>query len=256
MTAYTRELQTPPPLKIGSAGEDVRRVQEWLNLHGFGVAVDGDFGPATEKALTQFGHYTGVVDKTMWQLLVDPLRMALIEAPSNEMPFGVVVKVAAEEHLVQRAREAGGDNKGPWVRTYCRGYEVAWCQGFASTIWLQAADALNIAPPIPLILNGEWCLFVPRMVDEARNAGLLQAGESAWPVPVGSMFFVRGGSYGYSHVGLVIADHGDTFETIEGNSNDNGSANGYEVVRRFRKKTSCDFGRPMPLLIPDEPAVA
>lgn len=239
---YTRELQTPPLLKIGSTGEDVRRVQEWLNLHGLGVVVDGDFGPATAKAVnTLFSYADSRVDSATWGLLVSPLAEALRASGPNQS-FGAAVVSIARDHLEQRPREAGGDNKGPWVRTYCRGYEVAWCQGFASSIWEQAAIARGEPPPIKLEFDGHWCLFVPRMVDEARNAGLLQAGESG-AVPPGSMFFLRGGTYGYSHVGLVTVDHGDVFETIEGNSNDNGSANGYEVVRRFRRKTSCDFGR-------------
>lgn len=243
---YTRELQTPPPLKIGSTGEDVRRVQEWLNLHGYGVSVDGDFGPATDKALRDClpVGYNGAVDASAWSLLVAPLARAF--GRHEGRAFGSLAVDLAGLHLAEKAREAGGDNKGPWVRTYCRGYEVAWCQGFASTIWQQAADALGVPSPINLMPSGEWCLFVPRMVDEARNAGRLQAGESEESVPVGSMFFLRGGSYGYSHVGIVIADHGDTVETIEGNTNDDGSANGYEVARRFRKKTSCDFGRSEP----------
>lgn len=245
---YTRELQTPGLLKIGSKGEDVRRIQEWLNLHGHGVAVDGDFGPATEKAINSlFSHANGQVDSATWGLLTGELHAALTTTPDHDMPFGVAVCSVALDHLNSSPREAGGDNKGPWVRTYCRGFEVAWCQGFASTIWQQTAAALGIFPPINLMPSGEWCLFVPRMVDEARNAGLLQPGESEHPVPRGSMFFLRGGTYSYSHVGIVIADHGDTVETIEGNTNDNGSANGYEVCRRFRKKTSCDFGRSEPM---------
>ena len=46
----------------------VRRVQEWLNLHGRGVVVDGIFGPATAGAVRTFQGRnglsgTGVVDE-------------------------------------------------------------------------------------------------------------------------------------------------------------------------------------------------
>ena len=51
--AYRAELNAPPspPLAQGAPDQpNVRRVQEWLSLHGNGVLIDGDFGPATERA--------------------------------------------------------------------------------------------------------------------------------------------------------------------------------------------------------------
>ena len=57
------------------------------------------------------------------------------------------------------------------------------------------------------------------------------------------MFFLRGGPYGYLHVGIVEQAHSDgTMTTIEGNTNHDGSANGYEVCRRVRRIETCDFG--------------
>jgi hypothetical protein len=41
---------------------------------------------------------------------------------------------------------------------------------------------------------------------------------------------------GHTHIGWVVQDLGDgTFSTIEGNSNDDGSREGYETCRRVRK---------------------
>jgi len=56
------------------------------------------------------------------------------------------------------------------------------------------------------------------------------------------MFFLRGGPHSYSHVGIVVRRQGDVIETIEGNTNDDGSPNGYEVARRIRHVSSCDYG--------------
>ena len=40
------------PLKRGSGGEEVRNLQKFLNNEsGYGLTVDGKFGPATERAL-------------------------------------------------------------------------------------------------------------------------------------------------------------------------------------------------------------
>lgn len=49
-----------PTLKRGSQGEEVRTLQEWLAAHGWPCQADGDFGPATEKAVNElyreYGH--------------------------------------------------------------------------------------------------------------------------------------------------------------------------------------------------------
>ncbi|MBL8604001.1 MAG: peptidoglycan-binding protein [Myxococcales bacterium] len=47
-------------LKRGSKGDDVRDLQNQLNKMGYGLSVDGDFGPGTEEAVkhlqTAFGY--------------------------------------------------------------------------------------------------------------------------------------------------------------------------------------------------------
>lgn len=47
-------------LKRGSKGEDVRNLQTNLNQLGYGLSVDGDYGPGTEEAVkhlqTAFGY--------------------------------------------------------------------------------------------------------------------------------------------------------------------------------------------------------
>ena len=40
-----------PTLKVGDRGEDVKKVQKWLSEHGSKIKPDGDFGPATLKAV-------------------------------------------------------------------------------------------------------------------------------------------------------------------------------------------------------------
>jgi peptidoglycan hydrolase-like protein with peptidoglycan-binding domain len=240
---YGAELSAPLVARVGARGMGAQRVQEWLGLHGIGVVIDAEFGPATAKAVSIFQGRnglpeTGEVDESTWRRLVRPLADA---TPPGSLPFGAAVVAIAEGHLKARAREIGGDNRGPWVRHYCRGQSVAWCQGFASTMWADADRAIGGELPLNLVLDGIWCLFVPRMVQEARRSGLFSDGRSgAVPAP-GSMFFVRGGPYGYTHVGLVVQAHGDTMTTIEGNTNDDGSPNGYEVARRVRTIAASDF---------------
>lgn len=59
----------------GSDGDAVRAVQTQLNAHGHQLAVDGAFGPRTERAVTDFqrGHglvVDGLVGPQTWQALV------------------------------------------------------------------------------------------------------------------------------------------------------------------------------------------
>jgi hypothetical protein len=56
----------------------------------------------------------------------------------------------------------------------------------------------------------------------------------------GCIFLVqKGGSWG--HTGIVISAEEDVFHTIEGNTNDSGSSEGYEVCRRIRNYDNKDF---------------
>jgi peptidoglycan hydrolase-like protein with peptidoglycan-binding domain len=241
---YRAELEPPLAACQGARGIQAQRVQEWLGLHGLGVAIDGDFGPATRRAVEAFQRQNGLaaggaVDDATWRCLVQPLERASL--PIGERPFGQAVAAQAQLHLQYQAREVGGDNRGPWVRHYCRGQSVAWCQGFASTIWLDAARACELEPPLGLELDGIWCLWVPRMVQEAKARGIFADGrEGLRPTP-GSMFFVRGGEHGWIHVGLVVEAVDGIMTTLEGNTNHDGSANGYEVARRIRRIASNDF---------------
>jgi peptidoglycan hydrolase-like protein with peptidoglycan-binding domain len=44
----------PPLLKKGAKGETVKRLQRALSSAGHAIAVDGDFGPATARAVKAF----------------------------------------------------------------------------------------------------------------------------------------------------------------------------------------------------------
>jgi hypothetical protein len=45
----------------------------------------------------------------------------------------------------------------------------------------------------------------------------------------------------WQHVGIVTATEPDAFHTIEGNTNDDGSREGYEVCERVRGYDKKDF---------------
>ena len=60
---------------------------------------------------------------------------------------------------------------------------------------------------------------------------------------VSCVFLVRRTSNDWMHTGFAFNGADTVFETIEGNTNDGGSANGFEVTTRHRSTGSKDFVR-------------
>jgi Putative peptidoglycan binding domain len=224
----------------------VQRVQEWLTLHGNAVDVDRDFGPATEHAVKEFQKkqgfpQTGVVDKATFDRLVAPMRAALKPIAPNGKSLNQLIVAYARQHIAQRPREVGGQNKGPWVRLYMDGHEGPqwlWCAGFATYPVKQASDGLH--KPMPVLRS----FGVANIANEAkvRHDFLpLPAPAERRRIKAGSLFLERGGPNGYLHCGIVTGVNGDTMTTIEGNTNDDGTNNGFEAIARTRGFNHMDF---------------
>ena len=68
------ELAYPGPLAQAAQGDGVKRLQEWLTLSGRGLVLNGDFGPATARALAAFQADNGLfpsatLDEGTWNAL-------------------------------------------------------------------------------------------------------------------------------------------------------------------------------------------
>lgn len=213
-----------------------RRFQEWLCYHSLGVVIDGVAGPATRSAVRDFQLRRGIKEEDIfgvktWGKLVEPMTNAL--RPAKPLPtdsIGRLTVYFAQQHSQQRPREIGGQNCGPWVRLYMAGNEGKdwpWCAGFAMVVVHQAAAQLGIKAPFPLTTFG-----CDTLADLARQGGIFET--AVRPMP-GWLFLVPGKPNHWSHVGIVIGTDGvSTMTTIEGNTSDNGSPEGFEVCRRTR----------------------
>jgi len=236
-------------LAAGAAGPRARAVQEWLTLHGVGVVVDGEFGPATAVAVRAFQRRaklpsTGVVDERTFGRLVAPMAAALARpAFPAGTPLGTVVVAIAKQHLAQGPREVGGANRGPWVRLYMDGHQGAawpWCAGFATFVLAQACAALGRPMPVGRTFSCDV------LAERARSADRLIEGrpdDPARALPPGTLFLVRRAPGDWEHVGIVAAARPDAFHTLEGNTNDAGDREGYEVCARVRGYERKDFVR-------------
>jgi peptidoglycan hydrolase-like protein with peptidoglycan-binding domain len=240
------DLKLDAPKKPGSAGQKVRLIQGWLSLHGFKLVVDGGYGDATARQVRAFQKaqglpVTGIVDGETYARLVQPMIAALSPiAPDGTL--GSLVVAYARQHLTQHPQEVGGENRGPWVRLYTQGREGAdfpWCAGFVTFVLEQACLAAGVAMPLPKTLA---CDEIQACAD-ARFLSQPKPSQRRRITP-GSVFLrpnPPGRKPRYAHTGIVVKADVDTFKSIEGNTNDEGSAEGFEVCARVHGYRGLDF---------------
>ncbi len=121
-----------------------------------------------------------------------------------------------------------GNNGGPEVRRYLKacglkeGYP--WCMAFV--YWCVNVAAERFSAPNPLVKTAgvldQWNRVTVRKIP-GRSSG----------VKPGDIFIMDYGK-GLGHTGFVERVSGLYIHTIEGNTNDEGSREGYEVARRQR----------------------
>ena len=117
------------------------------------------------------------------------------------------------------------------------GKDILWCMGFVQTLLDQTASAFG----------RQFTAIMPRSLscDEValagRASGRLTTNTAVRQSPgvakSGDIFLLRrtrNGQPDWHHAGLITAVHTDVFETIEGNTNTNGSDNGVGVFARNR----------------------
>lgn len=238
-----KEAQLSAPLALGASGDAVRRVQEWLTIGRIGVKIDGNFGPATDTAVRTLQQQkaleaNGIVDETTYGALVSPIDAALALIPATDS-LGADIVACGEQHVAQHPREIGGQNSGPWVRMYMNGEQGAdfpWCAGFACFVMRQAAAGRPL--PFPASVSCD------EIGQSAKKLGLFRDGGSIKPEEItpGSFFLVRRATApGWHHTGIVVSASGQTVTTLEGNTNDDGSREGYEAIRRIRTLAAVDY---------------
>lgn len=119
-----------------------------------------------------------------------------------------------------------GSNAGPEVEIYLKsvglGKGYSWCMAFVFWNVLQASILTKIANPLK------------------KTGGVLaQFGfckNLIVKVPQPGYIFIMDFGHGVGHTGFVSqVFKNETIETIEGNTNDDGSREGYEVAKRIRK---------------------
>ena len=240
------DLTLDKDYKKGHKGNEVKLIQEWLSLNGYGVCIDGDFGSATDYGIREFQRnkrlkIDGIVGEKTFAKLILPMRNALKQISAGGKSLGELVVDYAEQHLKENPREMGGQNRGPWVRLYMKGKEGsewAWCAGFVCFILRQACLSLKVSLPLRTSVSCDT------LAGNAKGNGIFlkesKIADKSQITP-GSLFLSRRTSTDWVHAGIVVQAGDEVFETIEGSTNDEGSREGYEVCRRIRGYRRKDF---------------
>ena len=238
--SFNKDYQKP------SKGKKVRSIQEWLCLNGIGVMVDGDFGPATDYAVRLFQrekglNENGIVGKKTWEALTEQMKKADEHIAPGQKRLGQMVVAYARQHWKGKPREIGGQNKGPWVRLYMNGNEGpqwAWCAGFTCHILEKACHALGVPLPIRTSFSCDSLAASAKLKDRFLAESKIVRKKQITP---GSFFLARRTPTDWVHTGIVIGVEDKVFHTIEGNTNDDGGREGYQVYRRVRGYKKKDF---------------
>jgi len=150
------------------------------------------------------------------------------------LPIGLkALEIAVSQIGVQE--EPKGSNRGPQVEAYLKcvglGGGYAWCQAFVRWCYEQAAKELGIPNPVP---NTAGVLQCWNKADVGMKLIPAQFISHAQLIVPGSQLIMDFG-HGEGHTGIVEKVLNGVIHTIEGNTNDDGSREGYEVCRRERR---------------------
>ncbi len=250
---YKKELILKSTVRQGARGNQVKKIQEWLNLWRYVeprwtniVTIDGDFGPQTKSAVNAFQTLkrlpaTGIVNTATYQVLTSPLANAYKLKTGRDIRKLIVHY--SEQHLKNIPRELNNNNEGPWVRSYMDGNEGspwAWCMGFVQAVLDMAFSTVGqrFTDYVPHTYSCDVVGFHGQNNQSLIRNRLLRQGHVDAVQP-GDLFLVVKNPRDWIHTGLIIDREGDWFHTIEGNTNDEGVREGFEVcsrMRNFRRK--------------------
>ncbi|MGE3915321.1 MAG: MJ1477/TM1410 family putative glycoside hydrolase [Hyphomicrobiaceae bacterium] len=219
--------------------------------------IDGDFGAKTEQAVRLFQSRTADASSTPLEIdgVVGPVTWrALFPGAPQEETHSSPLATAFMQALIDLADdEIGvreqplGSNRGPRVDQYIRscGLDPAegsfpWCVCFVYFCVQETTRKLQVENLMPRNPSVVRC-WTAATTGPNRNRLQFVTAEQARTRPdlvrPGMMFFIDHGG-GTGHAGLVASVADGRINTIEGNTNDNGSREGIGVFRRTARRIS------------------
>jgi hypothetical protein len=226
----------------------VKAIQARLNEVGCGpVDIDGDFGKNTANAVKSFQSWhcdksgnplviDGKVGSLTWASLFDVSNT--VTTTASEL-FREVLKVAQKEIGVREVPP--GSNRGPRVEEYLKSVGVdpggPWCAAFVYWCFDQACS--NLGRQNPVFKTGS-CMDHWRKTKGEKITSTNAINNPSLVEP-GSVFIIRRGDW-QGHTGLVLSISDGYINTIEGNTNNDHSAEGVGVFGLRRKINTISAG--------------
>lgn len=241
-------------IRSGKSGPNVRKIQQQLSDLGIREVgpVDGDFGERTEWAVRLFQarhedsngeplEVDGVVGPITWNSLFGiELDGIEGETPPPPAPVGDLSEAALKIAVSQIGvlEQPKGSNRGDEVDDYMNAVDgtlrgQAWCMAFVYWCFRQATGNAPLRVPKTASVWRSW-----EMAQEGNIGRIITAKQArAEPelVKPGMVFYIdTGGRHG--HTGFVRDIVNGKLLTIEGNTNNDGSREGYGVFQRNKRR--------------------
>jgi len=171
------------PLRQGSSGDDVRKLQLALRALGYGLSGSGYFGPATDTAVEDFQHkrgmaVTGVVDAGVAATIDRALQAVAGAAPVGQPPLWLTVSLS---HVGLREVAGRADNAQlvDMIQTVADDYQsdaTPWCAGWVSFCLVKAGCKPSGSPLWALSYAQGWGVKLPgpalgAIAVKTRNGG-------------------------------------------------------------------------------------
>lgn len=235
-----------------------KRIQEWICLHRFHtpgweieIDIDDHYGNATKSAIKEFQAIyglpqTGSVDEKTWYHLTLPMQRAFTK---KSFDSNTHIKERLVQYMEQFVKEHPTElkqNSGCWIRAFMKGQDgkwAAWCCGTVCTALDHASDSMDRSMTDWL----DWTWSCDVLMKNAKNSNKAvyysQSEIKANPsiVERGDIFLVMKGSNDATHTGVVTKIDGSAIHTIEANTNDEGSREGYEMCKRVRNLSKGNY---------------
>lgn len=142
-----------------------------------------------------------------------------------------------------KAETPKGSNWGPDVQKYLKSvgitFPASWCMAFV--YWCVEQAKVRVSDGTgglknPLVRTGG---VLKQWNDIAMQFPASVHGKLRVTKPQPGDIFIMDYGKGFGHTGFVERVEGSLIHTIEGNTNDDGDREGYEVARRVRKISAC-----------------
>jgi Putative peptidoglycan binding domain len=210
-------------LHRGCIGAPVEQLQRQLHdaYHNPRLAIDGDFGPATERVVIAFqAHRNLMVDGQ-----VGPSTWARIfKEPIPRPPHAALAAAAlaqAQKLLAEHVHEQGANNRGPIVDQIIRYADgqlgEPWCVD--TVIWCYGHAGSKIVKP-----------GFTREVSQMLQAGLVR---TTTPQPGDICRFI------FDHTAILVEDLGSVIGSIDGNTGAGNHSDGTDdgVALKYRPRS-------------------